>query len=175
MSSKPTIEAFAEEVGAPSAAELCASYLIASWFEELMMIHSGEASAVIIPQGTRGRLREVGAFRGGVGCGSHLKVDVGRVESLASAPWLPDYEPGPYIPEVSPEEMNVYHPIESVSTVEPKTLADMLPPEEEASLPEPEPINHGGHDLRGYLGEDAETWRTIQEAQNDKRRRYRRL
>jgi len=156
-------------LGAPSLNEFIASFLVASWYEELKLIHEGE-SLTLIPQVTRRRLRECCALLGGVGTCSHLKVDLGRVEMLNEYDWLPEYEPSDYVPEIDDDELSTYAPSKSASPVEP-TLEDMLPEEE----PMPEPVTHGDLNLEDYLGEDAGLWLSLDEYNRHSRRRYRRL
>ena len=167
------VESYAKSVGAPSFAEFQTSYLVASWFSELVEVHRGARLVGLIPSGVCARLRLASVLTSRRN--NKNGVDLELASDLASKPWVPQYKPDPsYIPVVEDHELNTYTSGEGIkSPVESKTLADILPLEEPE--PEDEPITHGGHNLDVWMGEDAKLWKTIQETQNDNKRRYRRL
>jgi len=160
------VESYAKAVGAPSFSEFQTSYLVASWFSELVEVHRGARLVGLIPSGVCARLRLAGVLTSRRN--NKNGVDLELASDLASKPWVPQYKPDPsYIPVVDDSELDTYVPAESVNTV--KAVED------EPVEAESEPITHGGLNLDQYLGEDAKTWRSLHETQNNRRRQHRRL
>lgn len=129
MTSIDPVEAYAEAVGAPSFAEFQTSYLVASWFSELVAVHRGARLVGLIPSGVCARLREAKILTSRRN--NKNGVDLELASDLASKPWVPDYKPGPYIPEVDDSELNKYHPKSRTGeTITKPDLADALPEED---------------------------------------------
>ena len=137
MAKPDPVEKYAAELGV-NFQEFCESYLVSSWYDELVAVHNGVSITGVIPQGVAGRLHECGALN--TKHKSKSRVNIGLVEALNSAWWLPDHKPGPYIPEVPDSEINVYEskkPGAVNSKV--KSLGDKLLVEEEEEDYDPDP------------------------------------